>query len=109
MTATGTIGKNISEQIADAQTDSPIAGTVDVSALKSLYIKADQDCTLETNSGSAPDAIIALKANKALVWESSDGYYTNPLGVTDVASWFLTNASGSAVNIEIHTLEDATP
>lgn len=105
---TAGLSKEWTETIADSETDKQVTANIDVSALKSLYILSDQDMTLETNSGSTPDDTIALKANKPVVWESSSGYFSNPL-TADVTALFFTNASGSAANLKIRTLEDPTP
>ena len=84
---------------------------IDVSQLKSLFLYSDQDVTLRTNanSGGAPDATIALKAGVPLIWESANGYFSNPLGSTDVTSIFVDNDSGSAANVKIRVLQDVTP
>jgi hypothetical protein len=57
--------------------------------LQSIFLVADQDCTIETNSGSSPGNTIALKAGRPFAWNKSDGYFTNPF-TTNVTSLFVT-------------------
>jgi len=90
-----------------ATTDKRVDIAIDVSELKLLYIHSDQDITIETNSGSAADDTLTIKANKPFVWYADCGL-TNPLG-TDVTALFITNAGATAANVKIRTLEDTTP
>lgn len=95
---------SIDTSVAANTTNGLIACTIDVSELQSLVLKADKDCTLETNSGSSPAATIALKANVPLVWSKSAGYFANPFGSTDVTAFYLTTgASTTAFEARILT------
>ena len=89
--------------------DLEVALVATVANMKAVYIIADQDFTLETNSSTVPDETIALKANCPYVWRLGS-YYTNLLA-TNITKVFLTNdsdpAAATVVNIEI--LEDVTP
>jgi hypothetical protein len=98
----------LAEPIPGASTDLEIPLAVDVSALKSLIISADRDMTIETNSGSAADATINLRADEPLIWHSN-AYFSNPFGATDVTSIFVTLAAGDASVLTIETLQDPTP
>ena len=98
---------NISESITDSSNDLELTGTLDVSAMVALLMYSDQDVTIETNDGTTPADTITLTAGQPLIWHSSSGF-TNPLG-TDVTSFFVTNASGSAANLVIKGLQDPTP
>ncbi len=56
-TFTGGNEVNVSEAIADGVTDLLVEVEIDVSRIKSLFIAADQDLTLETNqAGGASGA-----------------------------------------------------
>lgn len=99
-----TIEVPVSDSVADKQVDI----SIDVSEIKSLFLVSDQDVTIETNSDSAPDDTIALKANIPLIWENVSGYYSNPL-TTDVTALFITNASGTDATVTLRVLEDVTP
>src|SRR3990167_2131297 len=57
----------IDESVANGQTDSQINVAIDVSAVKSIIILADQNVTLETNSGSTPAHTISPGARPAPV------------------------------------------
>ncbi|MFG0247840.1 MAG: hypothetical protein ACF8OB_03050 [Phycisphaeraceae bacterium JB051] len=94
--------------VPDSSTDKQIDIVIDVSELKSLYIVSDQDVTIETNDGSAPDDTIALKAGIPLMWESVSGYFSNPFS-TDITGLYITNSSGSDATVTIRVLEDVTP
>lgn len=97
----------ISETVADGQTNKQITCALDVSAVKSFFLVSDQDVTFETNSGSAPDDTIALKAGIPYEW-NTDSYDAFQLG-TDVTAIFITNASGATATIELRAIQDATP
>lgn len=92
-----------------SDSDIEIALVVTVARLKMVYIIADQDFTLETNSSSAADESIALKANEPYLWYTGS-YYTNLLA-TDITKIFLTNDSDPATATQVHIeiLEDPTP
>jgi hypothetical protein len=98
---------NIDETIADTTTDGLVALAIDVSQLESAFILSDQDLTLETNSGSAADATISLKANEPLIWRKAT-YFVNPFGSTDVTALYVTNASGSSASLRARLLIDPT-
>ena len=100
-----------SGEYADGETDKVINISIDYSQVKALFIGSDQDVLLETNnpggsSGSA-DQEFELKANCPIIW-TEDDIETNPI-TADITVIYLTNASGSAANVEIHALYDATP
>jgi len=78
-----------------------------VARLKAIMILADQDLTLETNDGGAPDDTIALVAGKPYVWESGS-YFAN-LFTVPVTALYFTNASGVAAEVQILVFNDSTP
>lgn len=77
---------------------------VDVSQVESLVMLCDRDITITVNDDGTPDATIALKAGKVLRW-APDGYFTNPLGSTDVASIKATLAAGADASLRIEVLQ----
>lgn len=95
--------------VASDATDALVAFVADYDQIKALYIVSDQDVLLETNSGSAPGDSIALKANKPLIWQSSDGYFACPF-TTNVTALYLTNQSdpATAATVSIRMLVDST-
>lgn len=107
-TYSGTGGSFIDgETVATAQTDSLINIAIDVSAVKSFILVSTQAVTIETNSGSAADDTIVLKANKPYIW-NTDSYDSFLLG-TDVTAFYVTNASGATATIHCFQVCDATP
>lgn len=95
----------ISEPIAIAS-DVLVALSVDVSQVKGVFILSDQDVTLETNSSSAPDNTLSLKANIPYVW------YTNKYDAlkftSDITALYVTNASAAVANLVVEILTDPT-
>lgn len=108
-TVTDALVVNFDHTIADSVTDDDVVVAVDVSQLKSLYVVSTQDVTMEWNDGSGTQGSIALKAGAPLIWISTDGYYGNPLGATDVSTLYFTNASGASADITFRALVDPTP
>lgn len=97
----------VGETIADGQTAKQINIAIDVSALKSIIIKSDQDITIKTNSSGAPDDTLAIEANKEYSW-NEDSLDACQLG-TDVTTIYVANASGSTATLTIDAIQDATP
>jgi len=106
-TYTGTGHAAIAEAIADGQTAKQINIAIDVSALKSIVIKSDQNITIKTNSSGSPDDTLTIEANKEYSW-NEDSLDTCQLG-TDVTTIFIANASGSEATLTIDAIQDATP
>lgn len=106
-TYTATGHASIAETIADGQTAKQINIALDVSALKSIIIKSDQDITIKTNSSGSPDDTLAIEANKEYSW-NEDSLDSCQLG-TDVTAIFIANSSGSTATLTIDAIQDATP
>lgn len=99
---------SVSESIPDSSTDLQVTFALDVSAIKSIYIKSDQNITLETNNGSTPDDTLTLLAGVPYIWHT-DSYFTNLLTTDITTDIFITNSSGSAALLEIEVVTDPTP
>lgn len=95
--------------VANGQTDKALSiGGLDVSQLKAIWIDSDQDVLLETNSSSAPDDTISLKANVPYIW--MEGMPNALLLTDDVPSTiYCTNASGAEARVRLRAVQDATP
>lgn len=106
-TVTADSETNLDLAVDDGETALEANIAIDVSALASLYMAADQDITIKTNSSGSPDDTISLKANKPLVWTPNCGF-SNPLS-EDVLSIFCANSSGTNATLQIRLLQDATP
>ncbi len=76
--------------IVASSTDIPLACAIDVSEMKTLFLLATQDMTLETNDGTTPAATVTLKAGIPVVWTSTSGQ-TNPFGSTNVTGLYVTS------------------
>jgi hypothetical protein len=103
---TGSSRVSISETISIAN-NVLVNCSLDVSAIKSVYILSDQNMTLKTNSSGSPAETISLVANVPLTWYTNC-YYTNLLA-TDITALYLTNASAAAASFTLEALTDATP
>jgi len=98
---------SVDESIPDSSSDLEVAFTLDVSEIQAIYIVSDQNMTLETNSGAAPDDTISLVAGVPYVWHTGS-YFVNKL-TTDITALFMTNSSGSAARLQIEVVFDPTP
>ena len=108
---TDSAGGSYSDSIPDLTTDKMLVLSIDITLLKALLIASDRDLTLEINhpggTSTAPDQTIALKANCPIDW-CDDDIEDCPLD-QDVTEIYVTNASGSAAQLEIRAPQDATP
>ncbi len=96
--------------VPDETTDHQINIAIDVSLLKSFYLDSDQDVTVESNSGSAPDDTFTLKANSPLIWDENDGQPNPFVSAVDVTKLFVTNTGNSAAAaVRIRVGQDSTP
>lgn len=100
--------QSLNTEIPAESTDLLVVFALDVSTLKLLHMQCDQDCVIETNSGSAAGATITLKNGKPLQW-SPDCGYANPLGATDVTALYVTMVAEVAALLQIRVLYDTTP
>lgn len=104
VTADGDSARNVA--VPGATADVLVAAAIDVSQMKGLYIESDQDITIETNSSSAPDDTLTIKANKPLQWYADCGL-ANPLTV-DVTALYLTRGGAGDATVLIRWLVDST-
>jgi len=108
-THTCTDVRHLSDQVAGLATDALWSVALDISQIQYLIISTDQDLTLETNSGGAPQETIALAANNALEWYKDAGIAIATLFAGDVTALYFTNAGATAANVSIEVGLDATP
>ena len=94
------------EEVATGTTDHEINFDLDVSACKSFFLVSDQDVTFE-DVADGSSITIALKAGVPYVWHEDS--YDSFLLDADVASVFITNASGATATIYCIALYDPTP
>ncbi len=107
VTLTAEAGQVLDVAVAGSTTDLQVNLAIDVSQLSHIFLLADGALTIQTNDGTSADDTITLAANKPLVWYSGCGMAC-PLTV-DVTGLYLTNASGSTVNLQVRVQSDATP
>ena len=108
-TITSGAGHPISESIPAGSADLLVAWTCDITALKSLFIASDQDLLIETNESASADAAdrLFLKANQPVDWMEND-VMDHPFS-EDVTVLYVTNSGDDDAQLEIRSLEDATP
>ena len=92
----------INETVADGETDWQVAFSIDVSSLKIFYMVSDQAITVETNDGSSPQETFSLAANVPVVWQEGE----TAIFSGDVTDLFITNSSGSAATLKVHSGTD---
>lgn len=97
---------NRSVSVPAATTDKLIDFAMTIARLKMIYILADQDMTLETNSGSSPGNTITLKANIPFWWSSTSGE-SNPF-TSNITALYATHAGATDGTLEIRALYDST-
>lgn len=88
-------------------TNKQVDCVLDVSELKSIYIKSDVAVTIKTNSTGSPDNTFSIAASSPFVWYYGSGI-TNPIG-TDVTVLYITNATSGAATVYLRFIEDDTP
>ena len=98
--------QKLSESIPDASTDLLVAFNLDITQAKVIYLAADQDVTVKTNSSSVPDDTKNLLAGIPLVWHASSDH-ANPFNA-DITALYVTNASGAAAALRFYDLHDPT-
>lgn len=103
----GAQGPSIDEEITADAVDQLVSFALDVSQLKAIFILAQGNMTLETNSGAAPDDTINLKAGVPYIW-TTDSYDTCKLTV-DVTKLYMTETSSATNRLRIECVFDATP
>lgn len=99
----------IDEAIATGVTDEEIAMVLDVSEISMIFMISDQDISVQTNNGGAPDETFTLTANIPHLWHTDNIMAASNPWATDVTALFITNASGSTANFELVALYDSTP
>ena len=83
-----------------ASSDATLTAAFNYANVQAVYILADQNCTLETNSGSSPDNTFSLIAGRPLVWSRSAGYTSNPF-TANVTGLFVTCTPATRLQIKI--------
>lgn len=78
---------------------------IDVSALKVLYMVADQDLSIQFEG---PDKNFSLVAGEPFTWHNRS-HLDNPFGSDDVTAINADNYGDITANLQIEILSDATP
>jgi hypothetical protein len=94
------------DSLVSNATNEHIVMSVRQAGIKSIFILADANTTLKTNSSGSPDDTIALVAGKPLNWTIND-YTTCPI-TADITGLYATK-SGAAANLLVNILYDGTP
>jgi hypothetical protein len=108
--ASGTIS-GVSQEVAASKfvvdsvfpvvADFLLAAAFTAAGVQAVSMVADQDCTLEANSGGSPTFTISLKAGRALQWAAHDGYFTNPITGNITTGFYLTTTSPTRLKIGV--------
>lgn len=97
---------NLDEPIPIAASDLLVAWVCDFSQMKSFYMVADQDLSIDTNQAHPGIEEFELKANEPTVWTENCGL-ANPFS-TDVTALYVSNDSGVETILKVRKLEDPT-
>lgn len=109
---TGGSEQNLDEAVAAGSNPLSIAFPLDVSALKLLYIVADQDLVVKTNDNTTPNNTFTLVAGVPFVWSTGGAALRDTGGTavsTDVVTLKVTNAGEDDATLQIRALLDPTP
>lgn len=102
--AIGSMAVSIEEACAGSG-NIAIAQTIDVSALKAIFVTVTGPLTIDFNG---PDLEIYLDTNYPFCWFQGNDM-PNPFGSTDVTSIDVVNEESSAATVKIEIVTDATP
>src|SRR5689334_5323474 len=102
-------GTPVSVVIPAGSTNYSVLAAFDGSAMKSLYMIASGDLTIDVVSAVSPNPVIELLANRPFYWIQAERE-SNPFGASDVTGFLVDNADPSVdVTLEIRSLADGTP
>lgn len=102
-TEVGAVGVSQSKSFAASLTDNLWSVSFSSTNLQSLFMLADKDCTVKTNSAGSPANTFNLKAGIPLVWGASDGYFTKPTSADVTALYVTTGTSATLLKVEALT------
>lgn len=105
-TLTGGLSKSIDEAAPGVETSTPMTLTLDVSAVKSLYMLSDQDAAVEFAHSGGPTQI-DLTADKPFQWFTGCGH-DFPISA-DVTSVIVTVLGADTARFQLEAIIDATP
>lgn len=99
----------VSETIPAGATSLALTAAFDVSAMKSLYMIASIDMTVDVVSAASPNPSFDLLAGQPVSWLASSGE-SNPFGASDVTGFLVTNPDASVAGLlDIRAIVDVTP
>lgn len=99
-TEVGTSEYSVDQTFPAGSSNASLTGAFNYADIQSIYMLADQNLTLETNSGSSPSNTFSLIAGRPLVWSKSAGYFSNPL-TANVTALFVTCTPATRLQIKI--------
>jgi hypothetical protein len=70
--------------------------------MKVIYLLATQPLVIKINSTGSPDVTITLKANIALRWSTSEGYFSNPCNF-NVTHFYITTTVACILKVRVLT------
>jgi hypothetical protein len=99
-TETGSSQYVVDNSYGAGSTNIALAGSFPYAGVQSIYMLADSDLTLKTNSSGSPVPSFSLKAGRPYVWSVSDGYFANPFTV-NVTGFYVTCSTSARLRIKI--------
>lgn len=109
VTVTAELGLALDATLTAEQEDKQHDLAIDVSALKSLFLKSTTGVEIKTNDANTPDDTITLAAGEALVWHAGSPLPSPFPSETDVTALYITNLDDAAGAVTLRGLVDPTP
>jgi hypothetical protein len=104
-TCTGDASPNVDATVADSSTNYAITTNWRAAGIQGFVLMATGGAvTVKTNSTSVPDNTFTLADGKPQFWFTGTGP-TNPISV-NVATFYVTNASGASVRFQAYCVSD---
>lgn len=109
-TITGDTEQNVSISIPDNTADEALNVDWAAGKLRSFFLLADNDCTLEINSPSAPTDTIQLTGGVPVMWDAENGLPEPWDGTAGaITNMYITTPNATpdvAVQVELRALVD---
>ena len=97
---TGSNQYSVDVSFPAASVNTPIAATFTASGVQSVFMLADNNLTLLTNSTGSPSNTFNLVAGRPLVWAVSDGYFANPFSA-NVTGFYVSCTPSARLRIKL--------
>lgn len=98
----GTTDIYLNTSFGASTTNQLVAAAFTVANIQGVFLVANQNLTIKTNSSGSPAQTINLIAGLPLYWEASAGYFSNPF-TTNVTAFYITCTAATLLKGHIVT------